>query len=125
MTDQTIAVELVQAKVVSVLERDLEGTPDTPQTPLESLVGLKNAEEVYEQLSFQEQLLIDLLAAGWSQVWIGRYVFGINQSSVSSRLRRIRFKLANTKLKLVLEARLLAQSHPKTGKVPQALNEDS
>ena len=74
------------------------------QTPLEHIVGFKVAEEAYDLLSFREQLIIDLLIAGWNQNHIAA-LFEIKQPSVSSALRRIRYKLGNSRLKMILEAR--------------------
>lgn len=78
-------------------------------TPLEQVVGITMAEEIYDHLNIREQLIVDLLSAGWSQTDIGM-ILGINQSSVSSGVRRIRFKLANTKLRMILEARIDRQT---------------
>lgn len=73
-------------------------------TPLEHIVGFKVAEETYDRLNFREQLIVDLLCAGWNQAQIGQ-LFEVSQPSISSSVRRIRFKLANGKLKFILEAR--------------------
>lgn len=74
-------------------------------TPLEAAVGFQVAEETYDLLTLREQLIVDLLCAGWTHAEIGS-VFNVSQPSISSSVRRLRFKLADGKLKLVLDARL-------------------
>ena len=74
-------------------------------TPLEAAVGFQVAEETYDLLTLREQLIVDLLCAGWTHAEIGT-VFSVSQPSISSSVRRLRFKLADGKLKLVLDARL-------------------
>jgi len=73
-------------------------------TPLEKAVGFNVAEETYDLLTFREQLIVDLLCAGYTHAEIGS-VFDVSQPSVSSSVRRLRFKLADGKLQLILEAR--------------------
>ena len=74
-------------------------------TPLEKAVGFLVAEETYDLLTFREQLIVDLLCAGYTHAQIGQ-VFDVSQPSVSSSVRRLRFKLADGKLQMILEARL-------------------
>lgn len=74
-------------------------------TPLEKAVGFLVAEETYDLLTFREQLIVDLLCAGYTHAEIGA-VFDVSQPSISSSVRRLRFKLADGKLQLILEARL-------------------
>ena len=74
-------------------------------TPLEKAVGFNVAEETYDLLTFREQLIVDLLCAGYTHAQIGE-VFDVSQPSISSSVRRLRFKLADGKLQLVLEARM-------------------
>ena len=73
-------------------------------TPLEKVVGFQVAEETYDLLTFREQLIVDLLCAGYTHAEIGN-VFDVSQPSISSSVRRLRFKLADGKLQLILEAR--------------------
>ena len=73
-------------------------------TPLESAVGFLVAEETYDLLTFREQLIVDLLCAGYTHAEIGN-VFNVSQPSISSSVRRLRFKLADGKLQMILEAR--------------------
>lgn len=73
-------------------------------TPLEAAVGFDVAEETYDLLTLREQLIVDLLCAGWTHAEIGT-VFSVSQPSISSSVRRLRFKLADGKLQLILEAR--------------------
>lgn len=73
-------------------------------TPLEAAVGFDVAEETYDLLTFREQLIVDLLCAGYTHAEIGN-VFSVSQPSISSSVRRLRFKLADGKLQLILEAR--------------------
>lgn len=75
-------------------------------TPLEKVVGFNVAEETYDLLSFREQLILDMLCAGFTHAEIGN-VFDVSQPSISSSVRRLRFKLADSKLKMVLDARAL------------------
>lgn len=75
-------------------------------TPLERVVGFNVAEETYDLLSFREQLILDMLCAGFTHAEIGN-VFDVSQPSISSSVRRLRFKLADSKLKMVLDARTL------------------
>lgn len=74
-------------------------------TPLEKAVGFNVAEETYDLLTFREQLIVDLLCAGYTHAQIGN-VFDVSQPSISSSVRRLRFKLADGKLQLILEARM-------------------
>lgn len=78
--------------------------PYANQTPLEKVIGFQAAEETYDLLNWREQLIVDLLIVGWNQPEIAQ-VFGVSQPSISSAVRRIRLKLANSKLKIVLDAR--------------------
>lgn len=73
-------------------------------TPLEKAVGFSVAEETYDLLTFREQLIVDLLCAGYTHAEIGS-VFDVSQPSISSSVRRLRFKLADGKLQMILEAR--------------------
>ena len=75
-------------------------------TPLEKAVGFNVAEETYDLLTFREQLIVDLLCAGYTHAEIGS-VFDESQPSISSSVRRLRFKLADGKLQMILEARLM------------------
>jgi DNA-binding NarL/FixJ family response regulator len=79
-------------------------------TPLEHVVGFKVAEETYDLLSFREQLIVDLLCAGYTHAEVGM-VFNVSQPSISSSVRRLRFKLARSKLQIVLQARLEFKQH--------------
>lgn len=74
-------------------------------TPLEQAVGFRVSEQTYDLLDVREQLVIDLLCAGWTQADIG-FLFGASQPAIAACVRRIRFKLAETTLKLVLTARM-------------------
>ena len=74
-------------------------------TPLEKAVGFNVAEETYDLLTFREQIIVDLLCAGYTHAQIGE-VFEVSQPSISSSVRRLRFKLADGKLQMVLEARM-------------------
>lgn len=75
-------------------------------TPLEKAVGFSVAEETYDLLTFREQLIVDLLCAGYTHAEIGS-VFDVSQPSISSSVRRLRFKLADGKLQMILEARMM------------------
>ncbi len=74
------------------------------QTPLEKIVGIPWAEETYSLLTIREQLILDLLICGWTQAEIAM-LFEVRAPSIASSVRRMRFKLADSKLQLVLETR--------------------
>ena len=76
------------------------------QTPLEKILGIECAEETYDLLSLREQLILDLLIVGWTQAEIATY-FEVRAPSIASSVRRMRFKLAHSKLKLVLDSRVM------------------
>lgn len=78
-------------------------------TPLEKILGVECAEETYDLLSFREQLILDLLIVGWTQAEIAVY-FEVRAPSIASSVRRMRFKLANSKLKLVLDSRVMRRN---------------
>ncbi len=86
------------------VEDVLWNEPYSKITPLESVVGFKVAEETYDLLSLREQLILDMLCAGWTHAQIG-IVFEVSQPSISSSVRRMRFKLAGSMLYTVLDAR--------------------
>ena len=75
------------------------------QTPLEKILGIECAEETYGLLNLREQLILDLLIVGWTQSAIAVY-FNVRAPSIASSVRRMRFKLANSKLKLILDSRV-------------------
>lgn len=74
-------------------------------TPLERIIGFKAAEGTYDLLSLREQLILDLLIAGWRHSDIGG-LFDITAESITVALRRIRVKLAHSTLKVILDARI-------------------
>ena len=88
--------------------KTIEGVVETEMfsdiTPLEAVVGFQVAEETYDMLTMREQIIVDLLCAGFTHAEIGS-VFNVSQPSISSSVRRLRYKLADGKLQLVLEAR--------------------
>lgn len=79
------------------------------QTPLEKILGIECAEETYDLLSFREQLILDLLIVGWTQAEIAVY-FQVRSPSIASSVRRMRFKLANSKLRMVLDSRQMRRN---------------
>lgn len=95
-------------EVVVMVVRNEQSSP----TPLEKILGCKASEEMYDLLSFREQLIIDLRIAGWSQEEIGN-ALGLSQGWVSIIFKRIRFKLADSNLKRTLEIRqFYKETHP-------------
>ena len=74
------------------------------QTPLEKIIGIKCAEETYDQLNIREQVILDLLIVGWTQGDIAAF-FEVKPPNISSSLRRIRYRLANGKLHQTLQLR--------------------
>ncbi len=67
------------------------------KTPLEQALGFKCAEELYDLLDEREQIIIDLMIAGWTQIEIAD-ILEISQSWVATIIREIRYKLANSSL---------------------------
>ena len=76
------------------------------QTPLEKILGLPVAEETYDLLSLREQIILDLLIVGWHQADIA-VLFNVRSPSIASSVRRMRFKLADSKLKMILDSRVM------------------
>lgn len=81
-------------------QQDTFGLPSN----LAVVVGFDVAEEAYDRLTFREQIVIDLLIEGFSHKQIA-HVFGVTQPTITGTVRRIRTKLASSKLKMVLDAR--------------------
>ena len=76
----------------------------TPRTPLERIVGFPISEELYDLLELDEQVLLDLKIMEIPEHDIAR-VMGVSQTTVNTLSHRIRFKLADSKLRLILETR--------------------
>lgn len=76
----------------------------TPPTPLERIVGFPVSEELYDMLELYEQIILDLKIMGVTEQNIAE-VLGISQSTVNVIFRRVRVKLADSKLRLILETR--------------------
>ncbi|HWZ65619.1 MAG TPA: hypothetical protein VNX65_02355 [Patescibacteria group bacterium] len=74
------------------------------KTPLERIVGDEVAEDAYDRLSLNEQVIVDLVITGWTQNAIAD-VLRMSQPGIARSIRRISIKLAESKLKRVLEAR--------------------
>lgn len=74
-------------------------------TPLEQVIGFDAAYKTYELLNEREQVILDLLMAGWRHRDIGD-LFGISAESITIALRRMRFKMAQSTLKTILDARI-------------------
>lgn len=74
-------------------------------TPLQQVLGFPASEEVYDQLPTRDQLILDLLMAGWNQSQIAK-ALGISQPTISTRQKQIRYQLSNTQLRLMLEMRM-------------------
>lgn len=73
-------------------------------TPLEKVVGFKVAERTYDQLTLREQIIIDLLVLGYNQADIAQ-LYRVTQPSINTAVRRIRITLADSELKMILDAR--------------------
>lgn len=73
-------------------------------TPLASVVGFNVAEETYDCLTMREQLIVDLLILDWKQSDVAE-VMEISRHEVFMRVHSIRVKLANSKLRDILEMR--------------------
>jgi len=78
---------------------------DEPIAPLQQVMGFSIAEELYDQLPLKHQLILDLIMAGWNQSQIAK-TLDVSQSTISLAHKSIRYTLANSKLKLLLEARV-------------------
>lgn len=74
-------------------------------TPLQRVVGFDVAEEVYDELPFNAQLVLDLLIEGYTQQDIADTLC-IGQATVNDIIRRSRTSLAMQKAKLILETRI-------------------
>jgi Trp operon repressor len=75
------------------------------QTPLENLLGVPLAEEIYDSLTLREQIILDLLIVDWTQAEIA-ICLGVHAPSIASSVRRMRFKLARSKLRTLLDSRV-------------------
>lgn len=73
-------------------------------TPLAYVVGFNTAEETYDKLTLKEQLIIDLLILDWKQSDIAE-VMECSRHNVFMLVHSIRVKLANEKLRQILEMR--------------------
>ena len=74
------------------------------KTPLATMFGFQTSEEAYDKLTFNEQIIVDLTAEGYNQSQIA-WTLGISQPTVSITYRRIAYRLADSKLKISLDAR--------------------
>lgn len=88
-------------KILKSIEVDLQ---DETPTPLELIVGFKVAEETYNKLNLRQQLILDLLIFELSRSMIAE-ILECSPSTVSMEVQRIRVKLANSKLKNILDLR--------------------
>lgn len=70
---------------------------ETYMTALQELVGFTVAEEMYDQLTAREQIILDMLVMGYTHTEIG-LVFDLKQNTLSTITRVIRTKLAAAKL---------------------------
>ena len=75
-----------------------------PMTPIQRVLGFEAAEELYDTMPMREQLIVDLLMAGWNQTQIAQ-ALDVSQSTISVSHKRIRYHLANSKLRVILESR--------------------
>lgn len=82
----------------------IQNDKQSPLTPLEKAVGIKVAEETYDELSISEQVIVDLLVDQWTHKQIG-FVFGLAQPTITAWIRRIRTRLAISTLRLTLDVR--------------------
>lgn len=94
----------------------IKSDPYKYKTPLEKAVGFKAAEEAYGYLLWREQIILDLMIVGWTQAQIAS-VFEVTQPSITSAVRRIRFKLANTQLYQLLEVRQEIRENLRSGEI--------
>lgn len=80
-------------------------TTSLQPTPLQNLLGFDVAEEVYDQLPFLVQIILDLKIEGWNDSDIARGL-GMPRVTVIDTFRRARHTLIKSKLKLVLDTRV-------------------
>lgn len=71
-------------------------------TPLQRIVGVDIAEELYDQLPLLAQYIIDLKIEGYKEQDIAK-ALGIAQSTVNDQFKRARYTLVKSKLHLILE----------------------
>lgn len=76
-----------------------------PPTPLQRIVGFEVAEEIYDNLPLYAQYILDLKIAGYSETQIAA-TLGVAQSTVNETFKRARYYLLESKLHLILEARI-------------------
>lgn len=74
-------------------------------TPLESVLGFDVAEELYDELPFMAQLILDLKIVGYTDSDIARCL-GMPRTTVVDTFRRSRTTLAMEKMKRILETRV-------------------
>lgn len=83
-----------------------------PQTPLQRVVGFDVAEEIYDDLPFVSQIILDLRMEGYVMQDIAD-TLGLPYTTVYDTFMRARHYLANSKLKLILETRqYYKENHP-------------
>lgn len=87
-------------------------------TPLQKIVGFEVAEEIYDLLPLNAQLIIDLKIEGWTEQEIA-IALNCAQSTVNDTFKKARHTLLRSKLHMILEMR---QHYRETH--PQVLDED-
>lgn len=74
-------------------------------TPLQRVLGFDVAEEIYDELPFMAQIIIDLKIEGYTDSDIARCL-NMPRTTVVDTFRRARNSVAMQKMKLVLETRV-------------------
>ena len=73
-------------------------------TPLQEILGVEPSEEVYDLLDIRDQIILDLVIAGWTQQDIAE-VLCLSQSYIAILLKQIRYKLVDSTLQEIIDIR--------------------
>lgn len=75
------------------------------RTPLQRVVGIDVAEEIYDTLPMFAQYILDLKIEGYTEKEIAQ-ALGVSQSRVSEIFHQSRHFLIKSKLRLILDTRI-------------------
>lgn len=82
-------------------------------TPLQRIVGIDVAEEIYDNLPIYAQYILDLKIEGYTEHDIAA-ALGISQSRVSAIFSQAKYYLVDSKLHLILESRVIYRETHRT-----------
>lgn len=81
-------------------------------TPLQKILGFEVAEEIYDLLPINAQLIIDLKIEGWTEQEIA-VALSIAQSTVNDTFKKARHTLLKSRMHMILEMRQhYKETHP-------------